>query len=1349
LSPSPLAVSRRRARRRAARRLAMESLEARIVLSSFRSVVEIAPGAVIERYAMTAEEYERTNQTEFNRDESVSVNGSGVLNPNVPLNNTFGSPTVTFNPAGGTPANVVNGFIAAGALWANLLVDQVTVNINISFTALAPGVLGSALSMVVNQSYTQVRTALTNDRTSNDDFSAVAALQAGNSVSMLLNLTSNNPNGFGSLTPYLDNDGDANNTTLELTRANAKALGLVAANSPVVDAQITFSNLITWDFNPADGITPGAFDFVGVAAHEIGHALGFTSGVDMLDVVTFMTGPFPDNQWVFVSPLDLFRFSAQSFATGPGIIDWTADTRTKFFSINGGATAIANFSTGENFGDGRQASHWQDNMGIGLMGPTFAPGALGVISATDLRAFDVIGWNLRVFEDYGDAPSPYPTLLANNGARHTVGSVFLGALVGPDYNGQPNATATGDDMNGIDDEDGVIFPNPFVANTSVDIQVTSSPGGGVLDFFIDWDQNGVWGNAANEVYSVNLAGGSETVSVAVPLSAALGTTFARFRISTAGGLGPTGLAATGEVEDYRVTVFGVPPPLDFGDAPTSYGTTTPTGARHAIGGPRLGATVDDETNGFPSVAADGDDLDNTDDEDGVTFPNPIVRGATSNIQVNSTGGQLDYFFDFDRNGVFGNNPNEVFSIALAPGTQTVPVVVPSTALLGSTYARFRISTAGGLGPTGLALDGEVEDYVVNILPVGTGTIGGVVYHDLGADGVRSPGDPNVPNVHIFLDLDNNGLPGLNEPAGVSDANGRYRIFDVDPGTYTVRQVMTPGWVQTGPTPVPPGTYTVAVSAAVDILNLHFGNTANFDWGDAPNSYRTLAASNGASHAIISGYHLGASIDGEGNGQPNATATGDDAASLADEDGVAFSVLVRGNNATATVFLTQNAGRLAALPPQGRFHLWIDWNGDGDFNDSGEQVIKSRKLNRGSNVLTFKVPSNAVPGTTFARARLSIEKNMGSFGPSKGGEVEDYAVLVMGTTDLGTVDSRELPPPLGDTIYKFKPARSGPFTVEAFFAHNQGNIDLALFDSNNKLVAASSSTTDNERLDFKAESGKTYYLNVRGANPHVGLKLTNLLGLSGKTLTVYGTGGDDAFTFHAAATHALSVNGTTYSYASSAVNSVKFQGNGGNDSLVVHGTSGDETATLHPGTADVAGSNYRVQAASVETITVVSNGGRDVANLFGSTGSDEFHVAGGSSTLKGNKFHNSVEGYDQVYADTAGGSDSAYLYDSVGDDLVAIHRNGFSLTTSTTRYEAKSFEKLYATGGQGNDRVDFADVADADTFYGRESLALHSGSGFRNEVAGYQHVTATSRTGNSPTADVDNLDYLFEQFGDWN
>src|SRR5690606_22189207 len=41
----------------------------------------------------------------------------------------------------------------------------------------------------------------------------------------------------------------------------------------------------------------------------------------------------------------------------------------------------------------------------------------------------------------------------------------------------------------------------------------------------------------------------------IPVSAAAGRTFARFRLSRDGGLGPTGAAPDGEVEDYSLTIF--------------------------------------------------------------------------------------------------------------------------------------------------------------------------------------------------------------------------------------------------------------------------------------------------------------------------------------------------------------------------------------------------------------------------------------------------------------------------------------------------------------------------------------------------------------------------------------------------------------------------------------------------------------------------------------------------------------------------------------------------------------------------------------------------------------------------
>ncbi|MCE9589668.1 MAG: DUF3573 domain-containing protein [Planctomycetes bacterium] len=301
---------------------------------------------------------------------------------------------LTFNFTSTGDATADAAFAAAGARWSAILKDPITVNITAGYSALDPNVLGSTTPSQNPYTYSNTRVALISDTTSADDATATANLQAGSGLRLYLNRTSNSPNGSGSATPFVDNDGDANNTTIRMNTANAKALGLLSAAAPGVDASITFSTGFSFDFDPSNGIDAGKYDFVGVATHEIGHALGFISGVDILDWYAqgVHGGPFTDSAFTYVSPLDLYRYSAASVTNTS--LDWTADTRTKFFSINGGATSLTTFSTGLFYGDGRQDSHWKDNLGIGIMDPTSAPGELLSISALDIRAFDVIGYDI-------------------------------------------------------------------------------------------------------------------------------------------------------------------------------------------------------------------------------------------------------------------------------------------------------------------------------------------------------------------------------------------------------------------------------------------------------------------------------------------------------------------------------------------------------------------------------------------------------------------------------------------------------------------------------------------------------------------------------------------------------------------------------------------------------------------------------------------------------------------------------------------------------------------------------------------------------------------------------------------
>lgn len=178
----------------------------------------------------------------------------------------------------------------------------------------------------------------------------------------------------------------------------------------------------------------------------------------------------------------------------------------------------------------------------------------------DLGAVEVSGAAPEF--DHGDAPAPYSTLAAENGARHLItdGRPTLG-VIDSEVDGLPSDNADGDDLDGIDDEDGVELPASLNADSAVNVEVSvacdamACGGQGLLSAWLDLNLDGDWDDAGEQLLSaVEVPDGVSVVSLTIPFDAAEGDSFIRFRIGDDPITSPTGSILGGEVEDYAVTI---------------------------------------------------------------------------------------------------------------------------------------------------------------------------------------------------------------------------------------------------------------------------------------------------------------------------------------------------------------------------------------------------------------------------------------------------------------------------------------------------------------------------------------------------------------------------------------------------------------------------------------------------------------------------------------------------------------------------------------------------------------------------------------------------------------------------
>jgi len=293
--------------------------------------------------------------------------------------------TINLNMGADLAANAAASaaFERAAQTWQSVFSDPVTVNIDANLTPLAdPNVIGATSPVFLHTDYNSARSALIADAGANEgilNFLPTAAQ-------------------FNALIPA----GPVTigfNGLIASTKADFKALGYTGLDAQfgATDATIDFNSNFAFDYDPSNGIDANKQDFTATAIHEIGHALGFVSGVDAVDNALLNN----TNANVSIFPLDLFRFPADALPTTTA--EFTTFARDFFPPDAADFSDLANvwgLSTGVNFGDGNQASHWKDDNSdpsrfIGVMDPTSGFGeGYDHITYADERALGLIGWDL-------------------------------------------------------------------------------------------------------------------------------------------------------------------------------------------------------------------------------------------------------------------------------------------------------------------------------------------------------------------------------------------------------------------------------------------------------------------------------------------------------------------------------------------------------------------------------------------------------------------------------------------------------------------------------------------------------------------------------------------------------------------------------------------------------------------------------------------------------------------------------------------------------------------------------------------------------------------------------------------
>ncbi len=563
-------------------------------------------------------------------------------------------------------------------------------------------------------------------------------------------------------------------------------------------------------------------------------------------------------------------------------------------------------------------------------------------------------------------------------------------------------------------------------------------------------------------------------------------------------------------------------------------------------------------------------------------------------------------------------------------------------------------------------------------------------------------------------------------------------------------------------------------AKIHILN----DDGSLDYGDAPDpTYPTLLANNGARHQFVEDIYLGQNIDVESDGRPTANADGDDTWETDDENGIHFDTVLAQDSPgriTATVSLDSNH-------PYAYLDGWIDFNGDGKWDDKNEEhIFDAVEVQAGQNQLMIQVPAWAVIGDTYARFRLTTDGQLGNDDPDSGptfagymgqaadGEVEDYLVeivprplLVNGVLSLSGTDGNDVFEFFSGETLRVK-LNGAEFVYDLRDPLGKTLISQILFDggSGDDTVLFHGSALD-ESVDLRPDRGVFNILRV-DKSAECTVDTTNVeyieadawLGqdVPDDVAVLHDSIDDDLFEGRPGLA-TMTRSGSVILRAEGFVNAQALSSAGGSDTAQLHGSTDNDLFTGDSDSSQMeTGNGYSIGANGFQVVSAYSEGYEDGnpdeadrADLSDSAGDDTFTSYPTRAIMSGPGYEIEVHSFRYVDATSEDGTDRANMFDSPGDEIYTANPdwarlktdensspapdNPFQVTVYSFRYVAAS-----ASSG-GDDAATLEDSPGEDTLKAGPTYAKLYGANFHNRADYFPIVYAEGKNGGEDVVEL--------------